>query len=284
MNIEAFFDARTWTLSYLVWDENTRDAVIIDPVLDYDPLRVNVFEESIGLYTKRIEELGLKLHWSLETHAHADHISGSARLREQFGAKVAIGKTITAVQSLFAGVFGRSDLDTSGGQFDKLVDDGEELVAGSLKLRAITTPGHTPACVTWQIGDAIFTGDAIFMPDYGTGRCDFPKGSADDLYASIQKLYALPDSTRVFVGHDYQPDGRKVEWESTIGEEKAKNIQLKAETSREEFVTFRKARDAKLAPPNLIFQSIQCNIDAGNLPPADAAGHRRLILPMGVFK
>lgn len=284
MNIEAFFDARTWTLTYLVWDEASRDAVIIDPVLDYDPLRVSFFEESIQKYTKRIDELGLKLLWSLETHAHADHISGSARLREKFGAKVAIGRPITAVQSLFAAVFGRQDLDTTGGQFDKLMDDGDEIQAGSLRARAIHTPGHTPACVTWQIGDALFTGDALFMPDYGTGRCDFPKGSADDLYSSIQKLYALPDSTRVFVGHDYQPGGRKVEWESTIGEEKAKNIQLKAHTTREEFVGFRQARDAKLSPPNLIFQSIQCNIDAGNLPPPDANGHRRLILPIGVFK
>lgn len=284
MNIEAFFDARTWTLTYLVWDEASRDAVIIDPVLDYDPLRVSFFEESIQQYTKRIEELGLKLLWSLETHAHADHISGSARLREKFGAKVAIGRPITGVQSLFAAVFGRQDLDTTGGQFDKLMDDGDEIQAGSLRARAIHTPGHTPACVTWQIGDALFTGDALFMPDYGTGRCDFPKGSADDLYSSIRKLYALPDSTRVFVGHDYQPGGRKVEWESTIGEEKAKNIQLKAHTTREEFVGFRQARDAKLSPPNLIFQSIQCNIDAGNLPPPDANGHRRLILPIGVFK
>lgn len=283
MQIETFFDNRTWTLTYLVWDEATRDAVLIDPVLDYDPLRVKVYSESIERYAARIRDLGLKLGWVLETHAHADHISAASELRQRFGAKIAIGKAITEVQALFSGVLGREDVAVDGSQFDRLMEDGEELHAGSLHFRAIATPGHTPACVTWQIGDAIFTGDAIFMPDFGTGRCDFPRGSAEALYGSIQKLYALPDSTRVFVGHDYQPGGRPLRWNSTIGEQKTSNIQLKAQTSREEYVGFRKARDAQLAPPNLIFQSIQCNIDAGRLPP-EVNGRRYLVLPIGVFK
>ena len=284
MNVEAFFDSRTWTVTYLVWDPATKDAVIIDPVHDYDPLRVKVFEESVGRYTARIQELGLKLLWSLETHAHADHISAGALLRDRFGAKVAIGAPITGVQSFFKGLLGRDDLAADGSQFDRLLRDGDAIDAGSLHIGVIATPGHTPACVTYHIGDAIFTGDALFMPDFGTGRCDFPRGSAADLYDSIRKLYALPDETRVFVGHDYQPGGRPVAWESTVGEEKRANIQLKAETTREQYVAFRTARDAQLSPPNLIFQSIQCNIDAGRLPPARPNGVVALVLPMGIFK
>lgn len=284
MEIEAFFDARTWTITYLVYDPATRDAVIIDPVLDYDPLRVKVFEESIERYAARISELGLHLRWSLETHAHADHISAGAALRDRFGARLAIGAPITKVQAVFSGLVGRTDVATDGSQFDRLVSDGDVVEAGSLRFEVIATPGHTPACVTWKIADAIFTGDALFMPDFGTGRCDFPGGSAEALYRSVRTLYALPDSTRVFVGHDYQPGGRAIAWESTIGEEKAANIQLRDDTTAEQFVGFRTARDAKLSPPNLIFQSLQCNIDAGRLPPARPDGVRQLVLPMGVFK
>ena len=283
MKVEPFFDPRTGTVSYLVWDEATRDALIIDPVLDYDPLRVRVFEESVDRYAARIRELGLQLLWSLETHAHADHISAGATLRRRYGTRLAIGRAITTVQSFFAGLFGRSDLAADGSQFDRLLGDGEVLAAGSITVTAIATPGHTPACVSYRIGDAVFTGDALFVPDSGTGRCDFPRGSADLLYDSVQKLYALPESTRVFVGHDYQPGGRAPQWESTIAEEKVRNTQLRADTSREAFVAFRKARDAQLAPPTLIFQSLQCNIDAGQLPPA-RHGQRYLLLPMGIFK
>lgn len=283
MRIEPFFDARTWTLTYLVYDEATRDAVVIDPVLDYDPLRVKVYEESLGKLLARVTSLDLNLLWSLETHAHADHISAGAVLRERHGVKLAIGAPITVVQSLFKDVFGRDDLPADGSQFDRLLSEGEVLEAGSLKVGVIATPGHTPACVTYHIGDALFTGDALFMPDYGTGRCDFPKGSAEALYASVQKLYALPDDTRVFVGHDYQPGGRPVAWETTIGASKASNVQLKGDTSRDRFVAFRTARDQTLSPPNLIFQSIQCNIDAGALPPAGPNGRRYLKLPVGLF-
>ena len=284
MQIEAFFDARTWTLSYLVYDETSRDAVIIDPVLDFDPLRVKVFTESIERYLSRIHALGLTLRWSLDTHAHADHISAGAELRDRLGARLAIGARITEVQALFGALFGRADLPADGSQFDRLVDDGDVIDAGALSIKVIATPGHTPACVTYQIGDALFTGDALFMPDFGTGRCDFPRGSATELYASVKRLYGHPDSTRIFVGHDYQPGGRPVAWMTTVGESKASNIQLRGDTDEQTFVGFRKARDATLSPPNLIFQSIQCNIDAGRLPPPSASGQRYLLMPMGVFK
>ena len=284
MQIEAFFDHRTWTLSYLVYDETSRDAVIIDPVLDYDPLRVKVFTESIERYLSRIHALGLTLRWSLDTHAHADHISAGAELRDRLGARLGIGARITEVQALFGALFGRTDLPADGSQFDRLVADGDVIDAGGLSIKVIATPGHTPACVTYQIGDALFTGDALFMPDYGTGRCDFPRGCATELYASVKRLYGHPDSTRIFVGHDYQPGGRPVAWITTVGESKASNIQLRGDTDEQSFVGFRTARDATLSPPNLIFQSIQCNIYAGRLPPPSASGQRYLLMPVGVFK
>ena len=282
MRIESFFDHRTWTLTYLVYDETSLDAVVIDPVLDFDPLRVKVFEESVDRLDARIAELDLRLHLSLETHAHADHISAGDVLRSRHGVQVVIGAPIVSVQQTFAPLFDRHDLH-DGSAFDRLVGEGDRLVAGTLNIEVIATPGHTPACVTYRIGDAIFTGDALFMPDYGTGRCDFPAGSAADLFASVRKLYALPDETRVFVGHDYQPGGRDVEWETSIGASKASNIQLREGTTEQDFIAFRQKRDATLSPPNLIFQSIQCNIDAGRLPPPGPDGRRRIVMPIGVF-
>ncbi len=282
MQIKPFYDPRTWTMTWLVWDEATKEAVVIDPVLDYDPLRVRVYDRSLQEVEAAIAAEGLTLRWVLETHAHADHISGADRLRQRTGAKVGIGAPIRQVQQAFRGLFGM-DTPADGSQFDRLFTDGETLEVGGLKIGAISTPGHTPACVTWHIGDALFTGDALFMPDSGTGRCDFPGGSAADLYNSIRRLYALPDETRVFVGHDYQPGGRAVAWETTIGASKAQNIQLRAATDEATFTAFRQARDATLNPPNLIFQSIQCNINAGALPPAGPDGRQRLILPVGVF-
>ncbi|MEQ1570862.1 MAG: MBL fold metallo-hydrolase [Myxococcota bacterium] len=282
MTVEAFYDPRTWTLTYLVWDAATRDAVVIDPVLDYDANRVKVFDESVNKLQARVQELGLTVHWVLETHAHADHLSGADLLRRRLDAKVAIGERIREVQSFFAGVFQLgSDFPVDGRQFDKLVTDGERLTAGSLEVTAMATPGHTPACVTWQIGDAVFTGDALFMPDQGTGRCDFPNGSAAELHDSIRKLYALPADTRVFVGHDYQPGGREVRWESNIGEERDANVQLRGDTDRDTFVQWRTARDKTLALPNLLFQSLQVNIRAGALPPA--APRAFLSLPVNLF-
>ena len=283
MQIETIFDPRTYTLTYIVWDEASKDAVVIDPVLDYDPLAVKFFTETNEKVAAVVEAHGLNLLWVLETHAHADHISGSQWLKEKFGAKIGIGSQITLVQDVFGGLFNRPDITNGAENFDKLLEDGEVLQAGTLAVKTITTPGHTPACVTFQIEDALFTGDALFMPDFGTGRCDFPKGSADNLYDSVQKLYALPDSTRVFVGHDYQPGGRALEFETTIGESKASNKQLQGDTSREAFVKFRTERDAKLNPPRLIFQAIQANVVAGKLPPAEDNGMRYLKMPIGVL-
>jgi len=285
MQIRPFFDPTTYTLTYLVWDPNTLDAVVIDPVLDYDVLASQTSTKSADQLTAAIKDLGLRLRWVLETHAHADHLSASQLLKQRFEAPVAIGRRITEVQATFKTIF---DLDesfaTNGEQFDRLLDDGEVLEAGSLRVGVIATPGHTPACVTFAIDDAIFTGDALFMDDYGTGRCDFPRGSAEALYESVHdKLYALPDSTRVFVGHDYQPNGRPVAWETTIGRSKLNNPQLRADTPKQEFVDARQQRDATLQPPRLIFQSVQVNIDAGWIPSAHANEIRYLRLPLNLF-
>ncbi len=283
VTIEPFFDPRTWTLTYLVWDPATLDAVVVDPVLDYDPIRLRIHDESVQKLLARVAELKLALRWVLETHAHADHLSGADLLRRRTGAKIAIGARITDVQQVFAGVFQLGDeFPRDGRQFDRLVTEADVLEAGSLRVGVLETPGHTPACVTWRIGDAVFTGDALFMPDQGTGRCDFPNGSPEQLYTSIRKLYALPDATRVFVGHDYQPNGRALRWETTVGEEKASNIQLRGDTARDQFVAWRTARDKTLNLPNLIFQSLQVNIRAGALPPA-TDGRRFLKLPINLF-
>lgn len=284
IQVQPFFDARTYTATFVVFDPATRDAVVIDPVLDYEPVGSFTFTESVDEVTAFVKQKELTLRWVLETHAHADHLSGSQILKRRFGAGVVIGEQIRVVQETFKGLFGLPALATDGSQFDKLVKDGETLRAGSLEIRVIATPGHTPACVTFAIEDALFTGDALFTEDYGTGRCDFPKGSAEDLYESIQKLYALPDATRVFVGHDYQPGGRGVRFETTIGESKAKNPQLRQDTSREAFVSMRKARDASLAAPRLLFQSVQVNIDAGRLPKVEGNGQRYLKVPLNLLR
>lgn len=285
MRIEPFFDSTTWTLTYVVYDADTRDAVVIDPVLDYDPLAVSTETASNERVAAFIDEHDLKVHAILETHAHADHLSGSQWLKARYDAPIMIGEHIRTVQQTFKGVFDLpEDFPTDGSQFDRLLVDGETLYAGSLAIDVLHTPGHTPACVSYHVGDAVFTGDALFMPDFGTGRCDFPAGSADDLYASIHdKLYALPDDTRVFVGHDYMPDGRALAWESTIGEQKASNIQIPVERTRDDFVSFRTERDKTLRPPKLIFQSVQVNVDAGHLPKPGANGIAYLKLPMNIF-
>ena len=286
MKIETFFDAATHTLTYAVYDPKSRDAVVIDPVLDYDPLSSATSTRSLEAVESFLRKEGLRLHYVLETHAHADHLSGCQYLKRRFDAKVGIGARIREVQKVFKGVF---DLAPSfaidGSQFDRLFEDGEKASAGTLELEVIATPGHTPACVTYEIGDALFTGDALFIEDYGTGRCDFPSGSADALYTSVhERLYALPDATRVFVGHDYQPNGRALRYQTTIGDSKQANVQLRASTTREEFVEKRTARDATLAPPRLLYPSVQINIDAGRLPQAHANGRRYLAVPLNPGK
>jgi glyoxylase-like metal-dependent hydrolase (beta-lactamase superfamily II) len=285
--IKAFFDGRTSTLTYVVLDPETRDAVVIDPVLDYEPGASKTFTESVDQVIAYLEQQGLKLHYILETHAHADHLSGSQMIKEAFpGAEVAIGARITKVQEVFKGVFDLpDDFPTDGSQFDRLLKDGETVEAGSLSFSVIYTPGHTPACASYRFGDAVFTGDALFMPDQGTGRCDFPGGSASDLYRSIrERLYALPDETRVFVGHDYQPGGRKVAFESTIGEQKKSNIVLDGQRTQQDFVSFREKRDASLSAPRLLFQSVQINVDAGRMPEPHQNERRYLRIPLNVFR
>jgi glyoxylase-like metal-dependent hydrolase (beta-lactamase superfamily II) len=283
IKIREFFDKKTWTLTYAVWDEKTRDAVVIDPVMDYDPASSKTSEDSAEEVIGFLRVQNLKLHYILETHAHADHLSGSQILKREYPeAKIAIGERITAVQEVFKGVFGLPEnFKTDGSQFDRLLKDGEEFEAGTLKIKTIFTPGHTPACASYYIDGNVFVGDALFMPDYGTGRCDFPSGSAEALYHSVHdRLYELPDDTKVYTGHDYLPNGRPLKFMSTIAEEKAGNIQLKAETALKDFIRFRTERDRKLAAPNLLLPSVQVNIDAGRLPEPSINGKRYLRIPV----
>lgn len=270
--VQTFFDDATYTLTYVVYDETTRDAVIIDPVWDYDPLASQMSSESVQKVIDFVSTKNLIPHLILETHAHADHLSGAQLLKKEYPeAKLGIGEHITIVQETFKPVFGLPEaFKTDGSQFDLLLKEGRRVTAGSLAIDILYTPGHTPACSSYVIGDKVFTGDALFMPDSGTGRCDFPRGSATDLYRSItQKLYTLPDTTRVFVGHDYQPQGRELAFETTIAAEKTGNIQLPGGRSEEQFVEFRSTRDATLKMPRLIFQSVQVNINAGTFYGAD---------------
>jgi glyoxylase-like metal-dependent hydrolase (beta-lactamase superfamily II) len=285
MEIKGFFHDDTFTVTYVVWDPLTRDAVVIDPVLDLSLLTWRTSRSHDDLVAGFVAERGLQVRWLLDTHAHADHLSGLADLKARFGAPTAIGRQITAVQQRFGGVFNLgTDFPTDGSQFDHLLDDGEHLRAGSLTIEAIHTPGHTPACVSYRVRDAVFTGDTLFMPDYGTGRCDFPAGSARELYQSItKKLYALPDATRVFVGHDYLPNGRQPAWETTIGASKETNLQLRANTAERDFVAFREARDRTLPPPRLILPSLQVNIRAGELPPEESNGRRYFRIPIDLL-
>lgn len=279
--IETFFDVPTSTLTYVVFDAASKDAVVVDPVRDFDPASGKVSFAGATVIGDFIKNKGLKVHAVLETHAHADHLSGAPFFKDQFGAKIAIGANITAVQEVFKGFFDLDDsFKTDGSQFDVLLKDNEVFQAGTLKFKTLHTPGHTPACASYLIGDVVFTGDALFMPDQGVGRCDFPKGDAGALFDSVQRLYQLPDATRVFVGHDYQPDGRKLAFETTIGASKRSNVQLTAELGKPEFVAKRKARDATLAAPRLLFPSVQVNIDAGRLPRANKAGSRFLKMPV----
>ncbi|MFO1318469.1 MAG: MBL fold metallo-hydrolase [Burkholderiales bacterium] len=282
-DVKAFFDPETWTLSYVASDPESRDAVVIDAVLDYDPAPSRIRQDSIERVAAFLRENDLRPRLILDTHAHADHFSGSRVLKERFpDARIGIGEHIRDVQRTFRTIFNLGQaFDTEGGQFDALLVDGEVVAAGTLPVRVIATPGHTPACVCYLIGDALFSGDTLFMPDYGVGRCDFPAGSAEHLYDSIvERLYTLPDRTRVFVGHDYQPGGRDLMWETTIGQEKLHNVQLKAGTPRDVFVRLRQARDRTLGAPRLLFPSVQFNINGGQMPAAEPNGMSYLKIPL----
>lgn len=282
LKVETLFDPATYTLTYVVYDENSKDAIIIDPVLDYDPATSAVSMDSLDKVLAFVKGKELNLHYVLETHAHADHLTGAAEIKKRLpNVKTAIGRNITKVQEVFSGVFNMKDMDTNGAQFDLLLDDEEVLKAGTIEVKTLFTPGHTPACSTYLIEDLAFTGDALFIPDSGTGRCDFPAGSSEDLYNSIHgKLYSLPEETKVYVGHDYQPGGRALVYQTTIGESKKENIQLKSETSKEEYIKFRTERDATLAAPRLLLPSIQVNIEGGKLPNAEDNGTSYLKLPI----
>lgn len=283
VRIKEFFDKNTWTLTYVVWDEKTKDALVIDPVMDYDQASSKTSEESAQEVIQFLKVHQLNLHFILETHAHADHLSGSQIIKKVFPkAVIAIGEKITQVQEIFKGVFGLpDDFKTDGSQFDRLIKNQEILSAGSIKIKTIFTPGHTPACASYLIEDHVFVGDALFMPDYGTGRCDFPAGSATELYHSVHdKIYELPETTKVYTGHDYLPNGRSLKFISTVAEEKKENIQLKEKTSLEEFVKFRTERDRTLAAPKLLLPSVQVNIDAGHLPEPAPNGKKYLRIPI----
>jgi glyoxylase-like metal-dependent hydrolase (beta-lactamase superfamily II) len=281
--VESFFDDNTATLTYVVYDNQTKDAVIIDPVLDYDAATSTFSKESIDKVVGFVTKNKLTVHFILETHAHADHLSGSQFLKETFEeANLLIGAKITDVQSAFKHIFNVKDFNENGIQFDKLLNDNEVVCAGSLEIKTLYTPGHTPACVSYVINNtSVFTGDVLFMHDYGTGRCDFPGGSAEEMYESItQRLYTLSDDTKVYVGHDYCPGGRSVQYESTIGVEKKQNPHLNKNTTKEDFVEKRKKRDKTLKSPKLLLQSLQVNIDAGNLPSPENNGTRYLKIPL----
>jgi len=278
---QAFFHAATSTVSYLVWDEATREAAIIDPVLDYDPRSATISTASADEILSAVRDRNLTLRYLLETHAHADHLSASHYLRGLTGAPVVIGEMITEVQSHFGALFEAEDVIPDGSAFDRLVADGETLALGQSTIGVMHTPGHTAACVTYLIGDGAYVGDTLFMPDYGTARTDFPGGDAATLYASIRKILNLPAHTRIFVGHDYLPEGRSTyAWETSVAQQRAENLHVHDGVSADAFVALREARDATLAPPVLILPSLQINIRAGALPPPTDKGGVFLSLPV----
>ena len=279
--VHAQFDEATHTVSYVVWDPATRRAAIIDPVLDYDHRTGRVSHRSADDLLGFVADQGLSVDWVLETHAHADHLSAAPYLKEKTGAPIGIGARITEVQRTFAPVFGLDDVSGDGREFDRLFRDGETIAIGGLEVEVMHTPGHTPACVSYRIGEAVFVGDTLFMPDYGTARADFPGGDARTLYRSIHRLLALPDATRLYLCHDYKAPGRDhFAWETTVGEEKTRNIHVGGGVDETSFVAMREARDATLAAPVLLLPSLQVNIRAGRLPDPDRDGRRFLKIPL----
>ncbi len=281
-HVEAFFDEATFTVSYVVCDPETRRAAIVDSVLDYDPKSGRTRKDSADAVIAYVKDQGLEVDWVLETHVHADHLSAAPYLKGEVGGQLAIGSNIKTVQDVFGKVFNAgTEFQRDGSQFDHLFEDGEQFAIGSIQAKAIHTPGHTPACMTYVIGDAAFVGDTIFMPDFGTARCDFPGGDAATLYRSIQKIFALPDETRLFMCHDYKAPGRDAfAWETTVGEQKAKNKHVHEGVTEAEFVKMRTERDAQLEMPVLILPSVQVNMRAGDLPPAEDNGTRYLKIPL----
>lgn len=282
--VQAFFDNATNTVSYIVHDPVTKKAAIIDPVLDFTPRNGRVTTASSDALLSAANAQGLEIIYLLETHAHADHLSAAHHLRDVTGAPVVIGNHITQVQTIFATLFEADDVIPDGSQFDRLVAEGDSLPLGSLQIEVLHTPGHTPACLTYVIGDAAFVGDTLFMPDYGTARVDFPGGNAETLYKSIRKILSLPPETRIFVGHDYLPSGRTdYRWETSVAAQRASNIHAHDGISESEFVEMRNARDKTLEAPLLILPSLQVNIRAGAMPPASPGGHVYFRIPVNAI-
>jgi len=278
--IRGFFDDQTNTITYLVWESVSSQAAVIDPVLDYDPIDGTVDTRSAEKVLGAAEELGLTITHVLETHAHADHLSAAPLFKAKTGASIGIGIHIRDVQKVFRPMFCAEDMKVDGSDFDLLLSDGDRIAVGGLEIEVIETPGHTAADVSYRVGDAVFVGDTLFMPDYGTARTDFPGGDARLLYRSIQKLLELPPETRLFMCHDYKAPGREdYRWETTVAEER-RNVHLAACVTEDEFVAMREARDATLSTPKLLLPSIQVNIRAGRLPPAEENGVSYLRIPV----
>ena len=282
--VKAFFDPATWTVSYVVFDAPGGHCALVDSVLDYDPKSGRTRPDSADQLIAFVREQNLTVDWILETHAHADHLSAAPYLRKHLGGKIAIGGKITQVQNVFKGIFHlEPEFATNGSQFDHLFEDGDTFAIGALQAQALSVPGHTPACMAYQVGDAVFVGDTLFMPDVGTARCDFPGGDAHTLYQSVRKLLSLPPETRLFMCHDYPPEGREAQWECTVADQRARNIHVHDGVSEAEFVAMRTKRDAGLAMPVLILPSVQVNIRAGELPPPEANGVSYLKIPLNAL-
>jgi len=284
-DVKGFFDEATNTISYVVWDKATKQAAIVDSLLDFDQASGRTKTDSADVMIAFVKEAGLTVDWIIDTHVHADHLTAAPYIKSQLGGRTGIGEHIATVQKVFGEIFNEGqEFHTDGSQFDHLFKDGETYKVGNIDARAIHTPGHTPACMSHLIGDALFVGDTIFMPDFGTARCDFPGGDAGTLYDSIQKLFALPGETRVFLCHDYKAPGRdEYVWETTIAEEKAHNKHVHTGISKEEFVKMRTERDATLAMPKLILPSVQINMRAGEMPPAEENGKRYMKIPINAL-
>lgn len=287
--VQAFFDPATWTVSYVVFDRAGGHCAIVDPVLDFDAKSGRTSTTSADTLATFVTEQGLSVQWILETHAHADHLSAAHYLRKKMGGQIAIGAAITGVQKVFKGIFHlEPEFHDDGSQFDHLFQAGEQFAIGDLQAKALSVPGHTPACMAYQIQsvqgtDAVFVGDTLFMPDVGTARCDFPGGNAHQLYASVRTLLELPADTRLYMCHDYPPGGRNPAWVSTVAKQRAGNIHIRDGISEDDFVAMRTRRDAGLTVPNLILPSVQINIRAGALPPPEANGKSYLKLPLNVI-
>ncbi len=283
--VTAFFDDATNTVSYVVREPNGTACTIIDSVLDYDQAAGRTDTTSADAIIAFVKAEGLQVAWILESHVHADHLSAAPYLQDELGGQIGIGDQITVVQDTFGKVFNEGTaFQRDGSQFDALFKDGDSIHIGQLRCDVMHTPGHTPACLTYVIGDAAFVGDTLFMPDFGTARCDFPGGSAEDLYQSIQKILSLADDTRIFVGHDYKAPGRdEFAWETTVGEQKALNVHIGEGRPMDEFVAMRTTRDAKLGMPRLILPSIQTNMRAGNMPEPDDNGTRFFKVPINTL-